>query len=251
MILNPTLKVLSSIQKHKVRALLMGGQACVLYGAAEFSRDADLAILANTANLARLKKALDDLQAEVIEVPPFELAYLQKGHAVHFRCHHPDAGGLRVDVMSKMHNVAPFSALWKRRAIVQFPGGTRGDLLSLFDLVQAKKTQRDKDWPMVRRLVEGDYFSNRSGAAPQRIRFWFLELRTPELLAELAARQSEACRKVVPVRPLLEFAFENDLPRLDAALQAEEAAIRETDRRYWEPLRHELEQLRHQRARRT
>jgi hypothetical protein len=27
---------------HQVRALLMGGQACVFYGAAEFSRDTDL-----------------------------------------------------------------------------------------------------------------------------------------------------------------------------------------------------------------
>ncbi len=33
--------------EHSVEALLMGGQACVLYGAAEFSRDADFAILAH------------------------------------------------------------------------------------------------------------------------------------------------------------------------------------------------------------
>jgi hypothetical protein len=43
LIRNPILRVLSSIQAHKVRALLMGGQACVFYGAAEFSRDTDLA----------------------------------------------------------------------------------------------------------------------------------------------------------------------------------------------------------------
>jgi hypothetical protein len=48
---------------HRVRALLMGGQACVFYGAAEFSRDADLLILADDANLARLKATLQDLQA--------------------------------------------------------------------------------------------------------------------------------------------------------------------------------------------
>jgi len=34
---NPILKVLSSMRAHRVRSLLMGGQACVLYGAAEFS----------------------------------------------------------------------------------------------------------------------------------------------------------------------------------------------------------------------
>jgi len=38
LIRNPILKVLSSIQTHRVQALLMGGQACVFYGAAEFSR---------------------------------------------------------------------------------------------------------------------------------------------------------------------------------------------------------------------
>ena len=54
---NPILKVLSLIRAHRVHALLMGGQACVFYGAAEFSRDTDLAILASSENLARLKKA--------------------------------------------------------------------------------------------------------------------------------------------------------------------------------------------------
>jgi hypothetical protein len=33
--------------EHRVRALLMGGQACVFYGAAEFSCDTDFAILAD------------------------------------------------------------------------------------------------------------------------------------------------------------------------------------------------------------
>lgn len=36
------------MRAHRVRALLMGGQACVFYGAAEFSRDTDFAILAGS-----------------------------------------------------------------------------------------------------------------------------------------------------------------------------------------------------------
>jgi hypothetical protein len=90
----------------------MGGQACVFYGAAEFSRDTDLAILASAENLERLKKALKDLKAEVIAVPPFEAKYLRKGHAVHFRCNHAEALGMSVDVMTKMRGVAPFPTLW-------------------------------------------------------------------------------------------------------------------------------------------
>ena len=36
---SPIRKALSTLTTHQVRYLLMGGQACVLYGAAEFSRD--------------------------------------------------------------------------------------------------------------------------------------------------------------------------------------------------------------------
>ena len=60
MIRNPILKVLSSIRRNGVRALLMGGQACVFYGAAEFSRDTDFAILATPRNLSRLRKAMNE-----------------------------------------------------------------------------------------------------------------------------------------------------------------------------------------------
>lgn len=103
------------MRAHGVEALLMGGQACVLFGAAEFSRDADFAILASPENLDRLQGALDELQAEVIAVPPFEAQYLERGHAVHFRCRHPDAPGFRVDVMARLRGVAPFADLWERR----------------------------------------------------------------------------------------------------------------------------------------
>jgi len=47
----------------------MGGQACVLYGAAEFSRDVDFAILADAGNLRRLRSALKELQAEERPAP--------------------------------------------------------------------------------------------------------------------------------------------------------------------------------------
>ena len=49
-------KVLSTMADHQVRALLMGGQACVFYGAAEFSRDTDFLILADPTNLDRLER---------------------------------------------------------------------------------------------------------------------------------------------------------------------------------------------------
>lgn len=121
----------------------MGGQVFVFYGAAEFSRDTDLAILASSENLARLKRALADLQADVIAVPPFEAKYLRKGHAIHFRCHHPEAIGMRVDVMTKMRGVDSFPKLWTRRTTVEIDGDSI-NLMSLPDLVRAKKHNATK-----------------------------------------------------------------------------------------------------------
>jgi len=230
---------------RQVRALLMGGQACVFYGAAEFSRDTDLLILADAANLARLEAALRDLQAERIAVPPLALDYLQRGHAVHFRCRHPEAAGIRIDVMSHLRGVEEFEVLWGRRTTLTDTDGTVYELLSLPDLVQAKKTQRSKDWPMLQRLLEAHYLQHRAGATPQQQRFWLHELRTPELLIEATQRWPELAEQIARQRPLLLLAKSGQLDSLREALSAEEQAERQRDRAYWQPLKAELEQLRH------
>jgi hypothetical protein len=230
---------------HRVRALLMGGQACVFYGAAEFSRDTDLLVAADAANLARLEAALHELQAEPIAVPPLALEYLQRGHAVHFRCHHPEAADLRVDVMSRLRGVEEFEALWSRRTTLTDTDGTVYELLALPDLVQAKKTQRSKDWPMLQRLLEAHYLRYRADSTPEQRLFWMHELRTPELLVEAVRRWPQLAEQVARQRPLLLLAKSEQPETLRKALSAEEQTEREHDRAYWQPLRAELERLRH------
>jgi len=200
----------------------MGGQACISYGAAEFSRDVDLAVVSSLQNIDALREAMASLQAAVIAVPPLDVKYLRKGHAVHFRCHDPAAEGLRVDVMSRMRGVDSFGKLWSRRTTVEMPDGTTFELLSLPDLVLAKKTQRDKHWPMIRRLVEADFFGRREAATDADIRFWLRELRTPELLVAVAAAHPERCRPLVPERALLVHALSGDATALGLALATED-----------------------------
>lgn len=160
---SPIHKALSSIRGSGVKALLMGGQACVFYGAAEFSRDLDLLPL-GAENLMRFQKALADLEAECIAVPPLEARHLRRGHAAHFRCRRRDVAGLRIDVMSRLRGVASFEELWARRTTLAL-AGQPVDLLGLEDLVLAKKTQRDKDWPMLRRLVDRRILAARAAHA--------------------------------------------------------------------------------------
>ncbi len=166
------------MRAHRVRALLMGGQACVFYGAAEFSRDTDLVILATTANLERLGAAVAELEAEVIAVPPFAREYLERGHSIHFACRRPDVKRMRLDVMSKMRGVDPFPVLWERRTTATLSDMGAVEIVSLPDLVAAKKTQRDKDWPMIRRLIEADIVRKRSRIPSARVRFWLQECRS-------------------------------------------------------------------------
>ncbi len=228
---------------HRVRALLMGGQACVLYGAAEFSRDADFAILADSRNLRRLAGALESLDAVPIAVPPCELGFLRRGHAVHFRCRHSEALRMRVDVMARMRGVDTFTKLWRRRSTFDLGRGFRCDALGLADLVVAKKTQRDKDWPMIRRLVEANYFENRRDPAPAQVSFWLRELRSSELLCAVAKRHHGAAIRAARKRPLIRAALEGRSAALEAELRAEELREREIDRGYWTPLKAELRAL--------
>ena len=228
----------------------MGGQACVLYGGAEFSRDTDIVVVASADNLRRLQAAVNDLQAESIAVPPFEQRFLEAGHAVHFRCRVPEADGIRLDVMSKVRGLPDFDTLWSRRTTLETADETI-DVLSLPDLVTAKKTQRDKDWPMIARLVEAHYAQHAQAPEDVMVDFWLRELRSPAILIEVAGSAPKVCQRLKPVRPLLEHAAAGSEALLATSLRAEEDAEREADRHYWAPLKRELEQLRLDRRRQT
>ena len=241
------LRVLSTIQQFDVPALLMGGQACVLYGAAEYSRDLDLAVLATDTALPRLSDAMQALHATVIAVPPFHAQFLARGHAVHFSVPDDASVPLRVDIMSRMRGVAPFEELWERRTTVTLPDYAQEadvtlELMSLEDLVTAKKTQRDKDWPMLRRLVDASYDVARDGdASESQAGFWLSELRSPEFLREAVQRFPLAAARSAR-HAVAASVSGGDVVSALASEQAKEMAL---DRAYWEPLRRELETLRH------
>lgn len=226
----------------------MGGQACVLYGAAEFSRDTDFAILADPANLRRLGKALEDLRARPIAVPPFEVKYLRKGHAIHFRCQAKGCAGLRVDLMARLRGLSGFPILWRKRHIWRLSSSLEVAGLSLPDLVRAKKTQRDKDWPMIRRLVEADYFTHRGKAGAKQIGFWLREARSPEILIELKREFPAKFAQEAKKRGLLRAVGKKPVQVLEKLLRREEDHERRKDRAYWRPLRRELELLRRTQA---
>lgn len=243
MIPTPITRALSSMKRNGVRSLLMGGQACVLYGAAEFSRDLDLAIQVDQENLANLKKALAEMQAEVIAVPPFEREYLERGHAVHFRSQIPEMHRLRIDIMTRMRGVDSFPVLWERRTVINV-GDLEIDLLSIGDLIAAKRTQRDKDWPMTNRLVEAHYLAHKDESSAAFIRFWLTESFDLSFLNTLVQRYPTQSANLREERPILQFLTGGNLDKARILLQKERRAIEVEDENYWAPLIKELHSLR-------
>lgn len=246
---NPILRVLSTFRRHRVRALLIGGQACIVHGAAEFSRDSDFVVHVSAENLKRLRRALTELEAEPIYFPSLTARHLRRGHACHFRCGASDVRGLRVDLLARLRGCDDFDSLWRRRMEVALPDDLRIPVIGLRDLVQCKKTQRDKDWLMLRRLVDNDILLRRAQPRRGQVSWWLSECRSPEILIELARQSPSSARRVARKRRLIRHAVAGDGALLEAALLEEEQVERDRDREYWQPLRAELESMRHEQRR--
>jgi hypothetical protein len=119
-------------------------------------------------------------------------------------------------------------------------------IISLPDLVKSKKTQRDKDWPMIRRLIEADIFNAPVDPPEEQIRFWLSECRTPELLITLVEKYSETAKMLSLQRPLLVQAISGRETEIEKFLHEEEQYERNLDKEYWTPLKKELEIWRHE-----
>lgn len=179
MIPTPIQFALETLRQHRVPALVLGGQASILHGGAEFSRDLDLLLTAAPANL----------------------------------------------------------------------GGKVISVVAVADLVLTKKTQRDKDWAIIGALVRADMIRHRDEPTAERVRFWLEEAREPDDLIALAADFPDEVEAVVARRPLVGEATRGDRSRLALEVAKEQLAGKEADRLYWEPLRAELEELRHRQRR--
>jgi hypothetical protein len=244
----PIQRALATLREFEVPTLLIGGQACILYGGAEFSRDLDLMLAAAPAVLPRLEEALAALEADLIAVPALRSELLERGHAVHFRCRRPDVAGLRLDLMTRPPRLPDVEAIWRRRVILELDLGPTS-VIALEDLIPTKKTQRDKDWATIGELVEADMVAHRANADADRAGFWLREGRNADALIELAGAFKESAAAAAVDRPLLNAARERERDTLELELAREQIRGKQADREYWAPLRAELEQMRHEHRR--
>ncbi|OGN92411.1 MAG: hypothetical protein A2Z71_09495 [Chloroflexi bacterium RBG_13_50_21] len=121
--------VFASLQKHKVKYLVIGGIAAVLYGVPRATFDLDILIDANRSNTRRLLDAF--LQAGLGTASLTSPDDVLSHEITIFR------DRVRIDVQIKTLGLV-FSDAWKRREIMEF-NGQKFWVVSKDDLIISKR----------------------------------------------------------------------------------------------------------------
>ena len=241
----PLKRVLETLEKNKVRYILLGGQAVVAYGAAQFTRDADFWIQPTQANVRRLRNAMRELGASSRFLPPLELKWLAKGHGVHFSF---TVQGRRyhLDFLGKPPRVLGFMQARHDATTVPWHG-LEIKVLDIPRLVQTKKTDRDKDYLAIQTLVDGVLAETMRKKRPStRVVTWLMhESRSPSQLKFMVAKWKSARRVAgLSTRKAANLAFRNaPASAIEMALRQEEEGLKQENRAYWKPFLVELRAL--------
>jgi hypothetical protein len=235
-----------SLDRERVHYLLISGQACVLYGASQFTEDIDLWIRPTPGDVAGLKRALGSVGARVHKLtPPLRLSFVRRGHGFHFLIP-PDT---YLDVMGRPPRVGPFAKAWRRSRRIATDWG-RLPVVAPEDLVLLKQTNRPSDYEAISNLAR-----MRVGEAPEEVRVLDWAMRHSFDVDDLYAFARSASRHLWrwperrSLRALRRVVLDSSaLPaavRRETALHlaSELAALQERGRRYWIPILRELKEL--------
>lgn len=141
--LNQLRGVYSSLQKHKVRYVTIGGVAAILHGVPRTTFDLDILIEATLDNAQRLLTALLDAGLGTAEMTTAE--ELLKHEITIFR------DKVRIDVQTATPGIE-FEAAWQKKEVMKYRK-QEFYVVSLEDLIASKRAAgRDKDLEDIRLL---------------------------------------------------------------------------------------------------
>ncbi len=142
--LNQLRGVYSSLRKHKVKYVTIGGIAAILHGVPRATFDLDILIEATPENAQRLLDALLDAGLGTASLTTAEEVLAHEITIFRDR--------VSVDVQTKTPGIT-FSEVWERRQVMKY-GRTSFDVLSKEDLIASKLAAgRAKDLEDIRLLV--------------------------------------------------------------------------------------------------
>ena len=130
-------EMLSLLEKHKVRYLVVGGYAVMKYTEPRFTKDLDLWISTDEENAKAVFAALKEFGAPLRDLAPVD--FMQGGYF--YQMGNPP---FRLDVMMSIPGLA-FETAWANREEVQVEGSVI-PFISKTDLIRAKEAGgRDQD----------------------------------------------------------------------------------------------------------
>lgn len=242
------------LEDHQVSYLLVSGQAAVLHGAALFSEDIDLWVEPETENMERLLQALRAGHARYHKLtPPLTFSFAMAGHGFHFVIPgEEETGDFYLDVMGCPPRVEDFQSCRHRSQNMATDWGTL-PVIGRRDLVEIKKTQRLRDYPVISRLALQELQSNQE-QEPALLFDWvwshLFELEDAERfmklsqgrLADWIPGDDRDARWVERVRNGSDHSGQD--MDLEERMLARMARYRQSDRLYWKQIIEELKTLR-------
>ena len=252
------IQTLSLLSQSPVRFLLISGQATVLYGATEFTEDLDIWVAPDQENLDRLLATLRRLNARVGPLTPCLTEQNARfGHGFHFVVTEPDGHSWPVDVMGQPPRVGDFDSAFSD-ALALLPSLPKLKTIDPMRLVALKKTDRDRDYSVIARLVEltVEDWLRRGIPTPAQMRWACAEARSVTPIMQLwrlpGFREAfdacaRPCLRVIagvlrPDKPL----DDESLDRFVAALDEEKRQYQQDSRAYWRRIVDDLKKLRRQ-----
>ncbi len=244
------------LEEHGVQWLLISGQATILYGAATFSEDVDLWVAPTEQNFDRFKAALQDSQARYYKLTPaLTVANAADRHGFHFVVPSPEDGlEIFLDVMGNPPRVGGFDDAFAASRDIETRWGNL-HTVGIKELVELKKTQRPKDYPIISRLALA-WLDERAAHPTLEDLSWVFEnlFSLPELL-RLCIDHPVHVRTLLPAVPeplvraaarmlaegRLEPALEDEL---EEYLDQRILPLRRADRHFWRAVIDSLRELR-------
>ncbi|HLE69119.1 MAG TPA: nucleotidyltransferase [Vicinamibacteria bacterium] len=235
-----------ALDDEGVRYLLISGQACVLYGASQFTEDVDLWVQPASSNLESFLRAMARVRAVVYKLtPPITLKYVRKGHGFHFRI----GADLFLDMMGHPPRVGAFLAAFSRARKFKTDWGTLR-VSAPEDLVLLKRTNRPGDYEAISNLVRLRVVEDKEEASVLR---WAL-LNTFDVadLVDFALQAAgklnrwpsrPALRALLPIPAATSRLPDRRIRRAAQLLAIEMGDVQERGRRYWRPIVSELKRL--------
>ena len=225
----------------RLRAILSSGQAVVLHHLAIMSKDGDWLLREKQDAVDHVLSVLDERKARYRFGAPLDIRWMAGGWSSHFEFM-SDTIRVRTDFVTRPPRITPqrLDQIWQEQQLRDFP------FVDLIDLIELKKTNREKDYVIIgeiaRRITDTD----------NRLRF----SRSAREIIDLCQQCPYSATRIAQERAIISIAGEG-LEKLEEALDAERRKlIHENEKRlktylvaaerwaaHWKNLEHEINGL--------